>query len=165
MIPKVIKEYRAHGGYLRRYRGGPLERFREPIDDGNRDDRLSMGLDEITALAFLQVRSLLRWSATRIDTVRLVGRQCCTGRPRFAQGRFSGNDRSAPFARHASFASVLSFLPTQSHHLTHRRHPRTPLLHFLRSRHHPHRKPPPRFARGEYQTPAERNGNCDGLVW
>lgn len=57
MIPKVIKEYRAHGGYLRRYRGGPLERFREPIDDGNRDDRLSMGLDEITALAFLQVRS------------------------------------------------------------------------------------------------------------
>lgn len=49
-IPQVVKDYRALGGYLRRYRGGPLSRFRELTDDIN--DK-KMGLDEMCVLAFL----------------------------------------------------------------------------------------------------------------
>lgn len=50
-IPKVVHDYRALGGYLRRYRGGPLSRYREPA--GEENDR-RMGLDEMCVLAFLR---------------------------------------------------------------------------------------------------------------
>ena len=55
-IPKVVDKYRALGGYLRRYRGGPLNRFREPHDEHN--DPLAMALDEMCVLAFLEVNPL-----------------------------------------------------------------------------------------------------------
>ena len=55
-VPKIIKEYRALGGYLRRYRGGPLARFRDPPDVEH--GRQGIGLDELAVLAFLKVSSL-----------------------------------------------------------------------------------------------------------
>jgi protein phosphatase PTC6 len=56
-IPDVIRKYRGLGGYLRRYRGGPLNRFREP--EGEDNDLKGITLDEMCVLAFLQVRPLL----------------------------------------------------------------------------------------------------------
>lgn len=54
-IPQTIDEYRVLGGYLKRYRGGPLERFREPDSDTN--DIKGIALDEAAVLAFLEVRT------------------------------------------------------------------------------------------------------------
>lgn len=51
-IPKTIKDYRALGGYLRRYQGGPLlTRYRDPITEEN---KRRMGLHEMCVLAFLR---------------------------------------------------------------------------------------------------------------
>lgn len=52
-IPGVIKAYRALGGYLKRYRGGPLERFREP-ELPDEHGRREIALDEMAVLSFLQ---------------------------------------------------------------------------------------------------------------
>lgn len=86
-IAKTIKEYRSHGGYLRRYRGGPLERFREPeesdkewVEGGNKGERevRGMGLDEMAALAFLQVSLPFQHSSfSRADSrVTKADNQC-----------------------------------------------------------------------------------------
>lgn len=53
-IAKEVDEYRALGGYLKRYRGGPLDRFRAKSDE-TEEGRSDMGLDEMCVLAFLQV--------------------------------------------------------------------------------------------------------------
>lgn len=53
-VRKTIKEYRGHGGYLRRYRGGILERFREKSEDYDARDEMGIGLDEVCVLGFLQ---------------------------------------------------------------------------------------------------------------
>lgn len=55
-IPKAIDAYRALGGYLKRYRGGPLGRFRLGEDEVERHKAL--GLDEMCVLAFLQVNGV-----------------------------------------------------------------------------------------------------------
>jgi len=59
-IPQTIDAYRGLGGYLKRYRGGPLERFREPNSDTN--DIKGIALDEAAVLAFLEVRPRLALS-------------------------------------------------------------------------------------------------------
>ncbi|GAA5856760.1 hypothetical protein JCM9279_006105 [Rhodotorula babjevae] len=51
-IPPVIDEYRALGGYLKRYRGGPLDRFRPESDEYV--EHKGMALDEVAVLAFLK---------------------------------------------------------------------------------------------------------------
>ncbi|GAA5998563.1 hypothetical protein JCM5350_003854 [Sporobolomyces pararoseus] len=51
-IPATIDEYRKIGGYLKRYQGGILERFRG--DSDNYNERKSISLDEMSVLAFLQ---------------------------------------------------------------------------------------------------------------
>ncbi|KAK4703836.1 protein phosphatase PTC6, partial [Phenoliferia sp. Uapishka_3] len=51
-VVRVIKEYRGLGGYLKRYRGGPLARFRDPPDV--EFGRQGIGLDELAVLAFLK---------------------------------------------------------------------------------------------------------------
>ncbi|BGP42412.1 Protein phosphatase 2C 6 [Rhodotorula kratochvilovae] len=51
-IPPVIDAYRALGGYLKRYRGGPLDRFR-PESDAYVEHK-GMALDEMAVLAFLK---------------------------------------------------------------------------------------------------------------
>ncbi|GAA6036446.1 hypothetical protein JCM8097_003511 [Rhodosporidiobolus ruineniae] len=59
-IPQAVDDYRALGGYLRRYRGGVLERFRrEAIEEeekrvGGKEYVRGMGVDEMAVLAFLQ---------------------------------------------------------------------------------------------------------------
>jgi protein phosphatase PTC6 len=57
-IPSTIDAYRSLGGYLKRYRGGPLERFREPDSDTN--DIKGIALDEAAVLAFLEVGKMAR---------------------------------------------------------------------------------------------------------
>jgi protein phosphatase PTC6 len=61
-IPTAIDAYRALGGYLKRYRGGPLGRFRIGEDEVERHKAL--GLDEMCVLAFLQVSSTLSASSS-----------------------------------------------------------------------------------------------------
>ncbi|GAA6018856.1 hypothetical protein JCM8202_002261 [Rhodotorula sphaerocarpa] len=51
-IPAVIDEYRSLGGYLKRYRGGPLDRFRK--DSPEYSDWKGMALDDLAVLAFLK---------------------------------------------------------------------------------------------------------------
>ncbi|KAK4049568.1 Protein phosphatase 2C 6 [Microbotryomycetes sp. JL201] len=51
-IPVEIDKYRALGGYLRRYRGGPLERFH--AKSGEMPDQRTLSLDEMCVLVFLQ---------------------------------------------------------------------------------------------------------------
>ncbi|GAA5916945.1 PP2C family serine/threonine-protein phosphatase [Sporobolomyces salmoneus] len=51
-IPSTIDEYRGIGGYLKRYQGGILERFRK--DSENYNERKGISLDEMSTLAFLQ---------------------------------------------------------------------------------------------------------------
>ncbi|GAA5826074.1 hypothetical protein JCM11251_000116 [Rhodosporidiobolus azoricus] len=56
-IPQAVDEYRSLGGYLKRYRGGPLERFRrEALEEEEKKGghMRGMGLDELAILAFLQ---------------------------------------------------------------------------------------------------------------
>jgi protein phosphatase PTC6 len=55
-IPEVVKSYREIGGYLRRFKGGQLERL---INDKGTDtkEEEKMGLDDSMSLAFLQVSS------------------------------------------------------------------------------------------------------------
>ncbi|GAA6007307.1 hypothetical protein JCM10207_001580 [Rhodosporidiobolus poonsookiae] len=57
-IPQAVDAYRNLGGYLKRYRGGPLERFRkETVEEEERrapGHRRGMGVDEMAVLAFLQ---------------------------------------------------------------------------------------------------------------
>ena len=52
-IPATIDEYRGIGGYLKRYQGGILERFRKESENYN--ERVGISLDEMSVLAFLQV--------------------------------------------------------------------------------------------------------------
>lgn len=58
-IPTVVDQYRALGGYLKRYRGGPLNRFRD-----EQEKERSIGLDEMCVLAFLKVSF-----ASQLDTL------------------------------------------------------------------------------------------------
>ncbi|POY76295.1 hypothetical protein BMF94_0490 [Rhodotorula taiwanensis] len=51
-IPAIIDEYRSLGGYLKRYRGGPLDRFRK--DSPEYSDWKGMALDDLAVLAFLK---------------------------------------------------------------------------------------------------------------
>ncbi|GAA5935667.1 PP2C family serine/threonine-protein phosphatase [Sporobolomyces koalae] len=51
-LPETIDEYRTHGGYLKRYQGGTLERFRPESDNYN--ERKGISLDEMSVLAFLR---------------------------------------------------------------------------------------------------------------
>ncbi|GAA5917877.1 hypothetical protein JCM5296_000804 [Sporobolomyces johnsonii] len=51
-IPSTIDAYRSLGGYLKRYRGGPLDRFRKGSAAYN--ERKGIALDELAVLAFLQ---------------------------------------------------------------------------------------------------------------
>ncbi|KAK4047524.1 Protein phosphatase 2C 6 [Microbotryomycetes sp. JL221] len=51
-IPIEIDKYRKQGGYLRRYRGGPLERFH--AKSGELPDQKTLSLDEMCVLMFLQ---------------------------------------------------------------------------------------------------------------
>lgn len=51
-IPATIDEYRGIGGYLKRYQGGILERFRKESENYN--ERVGISLDEMSVLAFLQ---------------------------------------------------------------------------------------------------------------
>ncbi|GAA6056940.1 hypothetical protein JCM3770_007154 [Rhodotorula araucariae] len=51
-IPPVIDAYRALGGYLKRYRGGPLDRFRR--GSAAFVEHKGMALDEMAVLAFLK---------------------------------------------------------------------------------------------------------------
>ncbi|KAM0786688.1 hypothetical protein ACM66B_002133 [Microbotryomycetes sp. NB124-2] len=51
-ISVEIDKYRALGGYLRRYRGGPLERFH--AKSGEVPDQRTLSLDEMCVLVFLQ---------------------------------------------------------------------------------------------------------------
>ncbi|GJN93463.1 hypothetical protein Rhopal_006520-T1 [Rhodotorula paludigena] len=51
-IPRVIDSYRELGGYLKRYRGGPLDRFR--IDSEGYLEWKGIALDELAVLAFLK---------------------------------------------------------------------------------------------------------------
>ncbi|GAA6063566.1 hypothetical protein JCM10212_004497 [Sporobolomyces blumeae] len=54
-IPRTIDSYRQLGGYLKRYQGGPLERFREGSDVYQPGVLgRGMALDEMSVLAFLQ---------------------------------------------------------------------------------------------------------------
>ncbi|GAA5911241.1 hypothetical protein JCM6882_004073 [Rhodosporidiobolus microsporus] len=56
-IPQAVDEYRSLGGYLKRYRGGPLERFRKAAleeEERTQGHMRGMGLDEMAILAFLQ---------------------------------------------------------------------------------------------------------------
>ena len=54
-IPAIIDEYRSLGGYLKRYRGGPLDRFRKESPEYS--DWKGMALDDLAVLAFLKVSS------------------------------------------------------------------------------------------------------------
>ncbi|KAJ8292625.1 Protein phosphatase 2C 4 [Rhodotorula toruloides] len=51
-IPALIDQYRELGGYLKRYRGGPLDRFRKGSEAFS--EWRGMGLDELAVLAFLK---------------------------------------------------------------------------------------------------------------
>ncbi|KAG0660959.1 hypothetical protein C6P46_004232 [Rhodotorula mucilaginosa] len=51
-IPAIIDEYRSLGGYLKRYRGGPLDRFRKESPEYS--DWKGMALDDLAVLAFLK---------------------------------------------------------------------------------------------------------------
>ncbi|GAA5830787.1 hypothetical protein JCM3766R1_003426 [Sporobolomyces carnicolor] len=51
-IPSTIDQYRNIGGYLKRYQGGILERFKKTSENFN--DRKGISLDEMSVLAFLQ---------------------------------------------------------------------------------------------------------------
>ncbi|GAA5873139.1 hypothetical protein JCM16303_006954 [Sporobolomyces ruberrimus] len=51
-IAPIIDEYRQLGGYLKRYQGGILERFRKESENYN--ERKGISLDEMSVLAFLQ---------------------------------------------------------------------------------------------------------------
>ncbi|KAM0750570.1 protein serine/threonine phosphatase 2C [Meredithblackwellia eburnea MCA 4105] len=53
-VLKVVKDYRAIGGYLRRYRGGPLSRFRHSPVEEPEHTRQGIGLDEMAVLGFLK---------------------------------------------------------------------------------------------------------------
>ncbi|GAA5865329.1 hypothetical protein JCM8547_005056 [Rhodosporidiobolus lusitaniae] len=56
-ISSAIDQYRSLGGYLKRYRGGPLERFRKEAaeeEERNRGYKRGMGMDEMAVLSFLQ---------------------------------------------------------------------------------------------------------------
>jgi protein phosphatase PTC6 len=61
-IPAIIDEYRSLGGYLKRYRGGPLDRFRKESPEYS--DWKGMALDDLAVLAFLKVSSSPNWSGT-----------------------------------------------------------------------------------------------------
>lgn len=49
-----MDQYRALGGYLKRYRGGPLARFRAG-EEGEIEEKAMMSVDEMCVLAFLMV--------------------------------------------------------------------------------------------------------------
>lgn len=65
-IPAIIDQYRSLGGYLKRYRGGPLDRFRK--ESPAYSNWKGMALDDLAVLAFLKVRATVATAVSYRNT-------------------------------------------------------------------------------------------------
>lgn len=82
-IPEVVDQYRSLGGYLKRYRGGTLHRFRREEQEEEEQSQgymRGMGLDEMAVLAFLQVR-VFRLLSSRQTRGRILTKVTTLCRP------------------------------------------------------------------------------------
>lgn len=163
-VPVVIRAYRALGGYLRRYRGGPLSRFRDPPDVEH--GRQGIGLDELAVVAFLKASSSPAFTFLSVysNLPGPLGRSRGPRRRLRRESRLRRHRRPPPLTRHPPFRPLLRLLPHLPHHRPRRRYPRPPRLYLLRPRQSPDGEPPPRLAHRERAAPPERDGHRHGLV-